>query len=278
MQNDVWLITGGSKGIGLELAKKLLRSGRRVAVTTRAVEAARDALGADVCVVPVDLADEASVGRGVDSVIQRFGRIDVVVNNAGYGQMGAVEEVSDAEARRNFDVNVFGVLNVLRRTLPTLRQQRAGHVFNIGSVGGFTGGFAGWGIYCATKFALSGLTEGLHRDLAPLGVKVTLVYPGYFRTEFLSSDSVHRPRTRIADYTSALESETLHLGSIHQNQPGDPARLAEALIATREMAEPPLHLFLGSDAFGMARDKLAAVERELSAHHELTFSTDFPKA
>jgi len=277
MKNDIWLVTGASKGLGLELARKLVQSGRRVAVTTRSVSAVRAALGDAVFAVEVDLLDEASVGRAVNAVIERFGGLDVVVNNAGYGQMGAAEEVSDAEARRNFDVNVFGVLNVLRATLPTLRKQRAGHVFNIGSVGGFTGGFAGWGVYCATKFALSGLTEGLHQDLSPLGVHVTLVYPGYFRTEFLSTDSVARPQQRIADYGSARESEAQHLGSIHHNQAGDPVRLADALIATREMSAPPLHLFLGSDSFGMAKDKLAAVERELNAHRELSHSTDFPK-
>jgi len=275
MKDDVWLVTGGSKGIGSKLAERLVASGRRVAVTSRSAASARAALGEGVQVVEVDLGDEASVKQGVAEVLARYGRLDVVVNNAGYGQMGAVEEVSDAEARRNFDVNVFGVLNVLRATLPVLRAQRSGHVFNIGSVGGFVGSFAGWGVYCATKFALSGLTEGLHQDLSPLGVKVTLVYPGYFRTEFLSSGSVARPAGGLADYASARESEALHLGSIHQNQPGDPAKLADAILAAREMGSPPLHLFLGSDAYTMAKEKLGAVEREIEAHRALSLSTDF---
>lgn len=188
--------------------------------------------------------------------------------------MGAVEEVSDDEARRNFDVNVFGVLNVLRATLPTLRAQRSGHVFNIASIGGFVGGFSGWGVYCASKFALAGLTEALRVDLAELGVKVTLVYPGYFRTEFLSSGSVGLPQQRIAEYTAARSSEIAHREQIAGNQPGDPGKLAAALIDVAAQKSAPLHLFLGSDALQMAESKLAAMRAELTELAALSRSTD----
>lgn len=275
IDDQVWFITGASKGLGLELARRLVQRGARVAVTSRSSAALTRELGDAVLALEVDLGDEASVGRAVQATVERFGRLDVVVNNAGYGQMGAVEEVSDAEARRNFDVNVFGVLNVLRATLPQLRAQRAGHVLNIASIGGFVGSFSGWGVYCASKFALAGLTEGLREDLADLGVQVTLVYPGYFRTEFLSADSVGLPGTRIADYVAARSSERTHRESIAGNQPGDPGKLAEVLIATALQPAAPLHLFLGSDALSMAESKLGAMHDEVERHAATSRSTDF---
>lgn len=276
MKNDrVWFITGASKGIGLQLARQLLQAGARVAVTSRSSAAVARELGDEVLALEVDLADEASVARAVAATIERYGRIDVVVNNAGYGQMGAVEEVSDAEARRNFDVNVFGVLNVLRATLPHLRAQRSGHVINIASIAGFVGGFTGWGVYCASKFALAGLTEGLHADLAELGVKVTLVYPGYFRTEFLSTGTVGLPEARIDDYAGARSSERAHRESIAGNQPGDPAKLASVLLGVAAQEQPPLHLFVGSDSLSMAEKKLEAVREEVARHAATSRSTDF---
>lgn len=275
IDDQVWFITGASKGLGLALARRLVQRGARVAVTSRSSAALTRELGDAVLALEVDLGDEASVRAAVQATVARFGRLDVVVNNAGYGQMGAVEEVSDAEARRNFDVNVFGVLNVLRATLPQLRSQRAGHVLNIASIGGFVGGFSGWGVYCASKFALAGLTESLREDLADLGVQVTLVYPGYFRTEFLSADSVGLPGARIADYAAARSSERAHRESIAGNQPGDPAKLAEVLIATALQPAAPLHLFLGSDALSMAESKLEAMHDEVKRLATTARSTDF---
>lgn len=275
MKDNVWFITGGSKGIGLELAKVLLERGARVAVTSRSPADVKAVLGDSVLALGVDLVDEKSVKAAVDATIAKFGRIDVVVNNAGYGQMGAVEEVTDEEARRNFDVNVFGVLNVLRATLPVLRKQRSGHVFNIASIGGFVGAFSGWGVYCATKFALAGLTESLHADLADLGVHVTLVYPGYFRTEFLAAGSRGLPANRIADYAGARASESAHTESIAGNQPGDPRKLAAALVETASSSNPPLHLFLGPDSFDMAKKKLTNVGEELDRWASVSRSTNF---
>ena len=275
---SVWFVTGASKGLGLVLAKKLLARGERVAATSRSLLDLERALGARserLLPLAMDLGDAASIARAVESTRAHFGALDVVVNNAGYGQMGTVEEISDEEARRNYDVNVFGVLNVLRATLPHLRAQRSGHVFNVSSIGGFVGTFSGWGVYCSTKFALAGLTEGLRADVEPLGIRVTLVYPGYFRTSFLAQESVGLPAHRIADYEAARASEKQHLDSIDGNQPGDPEKLADALIQAHSLASPPLHLFLGTDAVTMAESKQKEMEREIAEHRALSVSTDF---
>lgn len=278
MANNVWFITGASKGIGLILAQQLLSRGYRVAATSRNVAELTRLIGEPserFLPLAMQLTDEASVGKAVTNAIKHFGALDVVVNNAGYGQFGTVEEVSDEEARRNYDVNVFGTLNVLRATLPQLREQRSGHVFNISSIGGLVGGFSGWGIYCSTKFALAGLTEALHADLAPLGVKVTLVYPGYFRTEFLSADSMALPARRIAAYTAARASEAEHSGTINGAQPGDPVKAAQAIIDIHERPSAPLHLLLGSDAVALAETKLGAVQKDLTDQRALSVATDF---
>src|SRR5262249_38640327 len=201
--SSVWFVTGASKGLGLALVRRLLERGYRVAATSRSLAALTRELG-DVSdrflPLEVDLSDARSLARAVDSVISKFGALDVVVNNAGYGQFGTVEEVSDAEARRNFDVNVFGLLNVLRATLPQLRAQRSGHMFNISSIGGFSGEFSGWGIYCATKFAVAGLTEALRAGLAALGGRGTAVDPGVVRAEVLSPGLRVGPATPHADF------------------------------------------------------------------------------
>jgi NAD(P)-dependent dehydrogenase (short-subunit alcohol dehydrogenase family) len=281
IKNSIWFITGASKGIGLHLAKRLLSAGAKVAVTSRSKAALVEKLGHNGNLLPlaVDLADESSVQAAVRQTIAHFGGLDIVVNNAGYGQFGAVEEVNDAEARANFDVNVFGVLNVLRATLPQLRSQRAGHIFNIASIAGITGGFPGFGVYCATKFAVAGLSEGLQADVADLGVNVTCVYPGYFRTDFLAAGSPAVPVAQIADYQAAHDLVAMHVtGSISGNQPGDPKKLAEVLMTVATQANPPLHLVLGSDALGLAEKKGATLRQALEANRALSVSTDFVAA
>ena len=276
VKNSIWFITGGSKGLGLHLAKRLLAAGAKVAVTSRSTRGLAEKLGPNALPLAVNLTDESSVRAAVEQTIAHFGGIDVVVNNAGYGQFGAVEEVSDAEARANFDVNVFGLLNVVRATLPQLRQQRSGHLFNVASIGGLYGSFPGFGVYCATKFAVAGLSEGLHSDLAGLGVNVTCVYPGYFRTDFLAAGSPAGPAQEIADYQAAHEIVAQHLGGgIHGNQPGDPDRLADVLMATATQSNPPLHLVLGSDALGLAEQKVEQLRQALDENRATTVSTDF---
>ena len=273
---QIWFITGASKGLGLALIQELLQAGHQVAATSRDLAALTEAVSAQsdsFLPLEVDLMDEASVGDAIAQTVAKWGRVDVVANNAGYGQLGTLEELSDAEARQNFDVNVFGLLNVTRAAMPQLRAQGSGHVFNIGSVGGYTGGFAGWGVYCATKFAVAGLSEALAAEAAPFGIVVTIVYPGYFRTEFLNEISLGKPKNPIAAYTKARESETFHEG-VKGNQPGDPIKAARAMIEVAASDAPPLHLFLGADAYDMANQKIEQVQADLSAWQAMATATD----
>ncbi|MCB0373842.1 MAG: SDR family NAD(P)-dependent oxidoreductase [Muricauda sp.] len=273
----VWLVTGASKGLGLSLVKTLLNHGYRVAATSRSLKALESAVGGhkDFLPLQVDLMNEESVDSGIAEVLNTFGQLDVVVNNAGYGQNGTLEEISDQEARQNFDVNVFGLLNVVRKSMPHLREQQSGHIFNIASVAGLLGNFPGFGIYCATKFAVVGLTEALSAEAESFGIKTTVVYPGYFRTEFLSDDSLKLAKNRMDIYAKARASERLHKEEISGNQLGDPDKAAEVLIQVAESENPALHLFLGSDAYGMARQKLETLETALETNKELSYSTDF---
>lgn len=273
----VWLVTGASKGLGLVLVKTLLNQGYSVAATSRSLANLSEAVGSSKRFLPIqmDLMNEESVEDGISKAIETFGQLDVIVNNAGYGQNGTLEEISDEEARQNFDVNVFGLLNVIRKSMPQLRSQGSGHIFNIASVAGIVGSFPGFGIYCATKFAVVGLTEALSVEASPFGIKTTLVYPGYFRTEFLSDDSLKLARNRMDVYAQARESERMHKEEIAGNQLGDPEKAAEALITMAESEEPALHLFLGSDAYGMANEKLKTLADALEANKELSHSTDF---
>jgi NAD(P)-dependent dehydrogenase (short-subunit alcohol dehydrogenase family) len=276
--NKVWFVTGASKGLGLTLVKKLLANGYKVAATSRDVNALITEIGTtsdQFLPIAMDIVTESSVQEAVQNTINHFKTIDVVVNNAGYGQIGTLEELSDEESRRNFDVNVFGLLNVIRNTMPHFRANRSGHFFNISSIGGYHGGFPGWGIYCSTKFAVSGLTEGLQAEAKAFGVNVTLVYPGYFRTSFLSEGSMGLPKNPIADYEEARQSVLAHQNEINGNQPGDPEKAVDALIQISNEKNPPLHLFLGQDAYDMANSKIEIVNTDLANWKDLTTSTSF---
>jgi len=277
-KEKIWFVTGASKGLGLALVKKLLDEEYRVAATSRSLRALEKEVGkssARFLPLEMDLLDEDSVRRGLSDTIAHFGAIDVVVNNAGYGQIGAQEELSDAEVRKNFDVNVFGLLNVVRNVMPHLRSHRKGHIFNISSIGGYTAGFGGWGVYCATKFAVSALTESLAAEIGSFGIHATLVYPGYFRTRFLAKDSVMEPSHPIADYKEVRQSQSFHLSEMNGRQQGDPDKLADTLIRVSELDQPPLHLFLGSDALHLAREKATAMLDELDKWKALSVATDF---
>lgn len=276
--NKVWFITGASKGLGLELAKKLLAEGFKVAATSRNEASLVTALGSsseNFLPLEMDLIDEKSVKNAIDKTLNHFKTIDVLVNNAGYGLLGALEELTDAEARKNYEVNVFGLLNVIRHTMPILRGNQSGHIFNISSVGGYYGEFPGWGIYCSTKFAVAGLTESLAAEIKPFGVHATIVYPGYFRTDFLKDSSLLLPENPIEEYKEVRQSENAHKEGINGNQPGDPVKLAEALIKVSQDQNPPLHLFLGEDAFNMANQKIASVQGELGQWKEVSVGTNF---
>jgi NAD(P)-dependent dehydrogenase (short-subunit alcohol dehydrogenase family) len=276
MKNNVWYITGASKGLGLALVKKLLSKGYRVAATSRNIEELQKAVGADDSVflpLAVDLTDEGSVQKSISGTINHFGSIDVVVNNAGYGLAGALEELTDKEARANFDINVFGSLNVIRQALRYMRQQQSGHIFNISSIGGFTGGFPGFGIYCATKFAVQGFTESLAQEIKDFGIHATVVMPGYFRTSFLSDTSINVPKHEIAEYKTVRAMQNAHTEEINGNQSGDPDKAAEVLIAVARQLNPPVHLFLGQDAYELADAKMDIVKADMQAVQELATAT-----
>ena len=273
----VWFVTGASKGLGLTLVKKLLANGYRVAATSRnAASLINEIGGVSDTFLPVemDVTEDNDVKEVVAKTVHHFGTINVVVNNAGFGQIGTLEELDDKEVKNNFNVNVFGSLNVIRHTTPFLRKQGSGHIFNISSIGGYVGNFPGFGVYCATKFAVAGLTEALAEEMNGFGVNVTLVYPGYFRTNFLSKGSVKTPANPIAAYTSARESEQAHLDQIDGNQPNDPRKAAEALIKVSEQEAPFVHLFLGRDAYKHAGAKIERIQAEMAGNEPLGMSTE----
>lgn len=275
--NKVWLVTGASKGLGLSLVKRLISEGYKVAATSRTIESMEKAVGTSAHFLPleVNITDENSVSNAIAKTVEAFGTIDVVVNNAGYGQRGTLEELSDKEARRNFDVNVFGALNVIRSVMPHFRNKKSGHIINVSSIGGFIGTFPGFGIYFATKFALAGLTESLSAEAKELGVKATIVYPGYFRTNFLDKSSIMLPQTPIEDYASARKSELWHITEMNGKQLGNPDKAAIAFLQLAESENPPLHFFMGSDAFGLAHNKIEVLQNELTCNETLAKSTDF---
>lgn len=280
MENSkVWFVTGASKGLGFTFVQKLLKEGYRVAATSRTSE---DLIKEFWNIPPevflpltVDLKSDEDVGFAVENTIKLFGRIDVVVNNAGFGLAGALEEISDREARENFNINVFGSLNVIRKIMPQLRKQKSGHIFNISSIGGFNGNYPGWGIYCATKFAVHGFTESLAAEARPFGISATVVSLGYFRTNFLTADSLNVPKQQLSAYQKVRDSQTAHQNDINGNQPGDPEKAVEAMIRVANQPDPPIHLFLGQDAYDLACAKISAISHELEEWKTLTISTGY---
>ncbi|MFC4685630.1 SDR family NAD(P)-dependent oxidoreductase [Epilithonimonas pallida] len=274
----VWFVTGASKGLGLTLVKKLLAEGYSVAATSRNVSELEKVISAensDFLPLEVDLVNENSVSEAISKTVEKFGKLDVIVNNAGYGQLGTLEELTDKESRQNFDTNVFGSLNIIRKSMPYLRAQKSGLVINIASIGGLSGDFPGWGIYCATKFAVVGFTEALAAEAKEFGVNATVVYPGYFRTDFLTGGSLRTPENEIDAYATARQIQKAHEQDINGNQPGDPEKAAVALIELATMENPPVHLVLGSDAFQMATSKLSTLQNEISDFKTLSISTDY---
>jgi NAD(P)-dependent dehydrogenase (short-subunit alcohol dehydrogenase family) len=224
--------------------------------------------------LPLDVTNEGQAHDAAARVIEKFGRIDVLVNNAGYGLLGAVEEASAIEVERVFATNVFGVLNVTRAVLPYMRGQRSGHIINMSSIGGYASS-PGWGVYCATKFAVEGVSEALSIELAPLGIHATVVEPGYFRTEFLSAQSLSSTAVRIDDYADTVGEMRTFAAAVNHQQPGDPQRLAQAIVQLAAARKPPTRLALGSDTVARIEEKHRDVERELDLWRAASLSTDF---
>ncbi|MSU97759.1 SDR family NAD(P)-dependent oxidoreductase [Pseudomonas mandelii] len=272
----VWLITGASRGIGARIAAAALANGDAVVATARDASSVTQRFGTQpaLLAVSLDVTNEAQGIAVAKAAIEHFGRIDVLVNNAGFGLLGAVEEASADEVRRLYETNVFGLLNITRAVLPYMRAARSGHVINLSSVGGYASG-PGFGVYCSTKFAVEGLSEALHAELAPVGVKVTVVEPGYFRTEFLEGNSLVESPSTIADYDSTAGEVRKIAKAVTLNQPGDPDKLAQAMIILVEAKKAPLRLPLGSDCVAAIEAKNAFVADQLQTWREVSVSTDY---
>ncbi len=275
--NAVWLITGCSTGFGRELSHVLLARGNSVAVTARN-PATLDEFAAqpNALVAALDVTVPQQIADVVAQAEKRFGRIDVLVNNAGYGYLSALEEGEDDEVRAMFETNVFGLANMSRAVLPGMRARRHGHIVNISSVGGLIG-FPGIGYYNATKFAVEGLSEALAKETAPLGIRVTIVEPGPFRTDW-AGRSLKVPKNAIADYAKLAGARRQAVQRYSGTQQGDPVRAAEAIIRAVESPEPPLHLMLGKPAYDLTAAKLKDFAAEMEKWREVSLGADYPDA
>jgi NAD(P)-dependent dehydrogenase (short-subunit alcohol dehydrogenase family) len=271
-----WFITGISRGLGLALAKAVLAEGDSVIGTVRSGAPDLPVGAGKLRVITADMADGSAAEAAIRQAFAEAGRIDVIVNNAGYGLLGATEKATDDELTRIFAVDVFAPFRIIRTALPYLRAQGAGHIVNITSVAGRAPA-AGYSLYAAVKFALEGLSASLGQELAPFGIKVTAVAPGAFRTDFLSAHSIRKSEADNA-YAENIGRITAAFDANDGRQIGDPDRGARAIIAAVNSDTPPLHLLLGSDALRRAREKLDAVIEEIDRWEDLTRSTDFPAA
>ena len=272
-----WFITGVSRGLGKALAEAALARGDTVLGTVREGTPGLATGSGTLHIIPFEITDAAGVKAAIGDAFEKHGPIDVLVNNAGYGLLGAIEDASEDETARLFDVNVFGPLRLIQAALPHLRAQKSGHIVNVTSIAG-RAPMASSGVYAAAKSAMEGLSQSLAQEVVPFGIKVTAVAPGGFRTDFLSDHSIRRSGAAASDaYADTVGVALAHLGEIAGRQIGDPARGAAAIIAAIDADQPPLHLLLGSDALRRAREKLAALMREMDAWEAVTLGTDFPE-
>ena len=273
----VWFITGSSTGFGHLLAKELLRRGERVIATARDVSKLEDLTRQypeKVRAFTLDVTKPAEIESVAPQAIAAFGHVDVLVNNAGYGVGGAIEEVSEDEFEPMFQTNIYGLIRTTKAFLPHLRERRSGHIFNFSSIAGLAGS-AGWGFYNTTKFAVEGFSEALAAELKPLGVHVTVIEPGPFRTDFLgrSGKLAHK---ELPEYAETAGKAREYLKSEAGKQPGDPQKAVEAIIAVAGSPEPPIHLILGKSALTRFRDKLAHFQQEIDRWESVTTGADFP--
>jgi len=275
--SKVWYVTGASRGLGLTLVKKLLENGYRVAATSRNAYTLSQAAGLTdknrFLPLAVDLNNPDSIHESIQQTLAAFGRIDVVVNNAGYGMAGAVEEIGDPDIRNIFNINVFATIDVVKAVLPVMRSQKSGYIINIGSVAGFAGA-PGLSVYSATKAAVAAFSEVIALDVKEFGIKVTVAEPSGFRTGFLSQHSLALTTTAIEGYEAVKNTQDRYLSS-DGKQAGDPDRAAEIFIELAENPEPPMHLFLGNDAYIRAAKKLADMSEELEHWKPVTTAADF---
>ncbi|MBD2524699.1 oxidoreductase [Nostoc sp. FACHB-133] len=275
MTQRTWLITGASRGFGAEIAKAVLVTGDRLIATARnQADLQQFGTNKDVLVLSMDVTDEAQVKAAIATSLEKFGQIDVLVNNAGFGLLGAIEECNAEEVESVYRTNVFGLLNVTRAVLPSMRQHRSGHIINLSSIGGYRS-YPGWGIYGSTKFAVEGITEALHYELANLGIHATVVEPGFFRTNFLDGSSLRQSRVQIPDYAQTVGKTRDMAVERNYQQPGDPIKLAQAILEIVNTNEPPLRLPLGTDTLQAIAQKNAYVEQETAKWRTLSESTNY---
>lgn len=271
-----WFITGASRGFGALIAELALAKGDNVVATARNPEAIEKRIGPhpNLLAVALDVTNEEQAKAAAAKAVERFGQIDVLLNNAGFGLLGAVEEATQAEIEAVYRTNVFGLLAVTRAVLPHMRARRAGRILNVSSIGGYRAG-AGFGVYCSTKFAVEGLSEALHAELAPLGIHVTVVEPGYFRTDFLDSTSLSVSSSSIADYSETAGKVRNVAMDLNHGQPGDPAKLAEVLVEFVTAPNPPVRLPLGSDTVAAIETKHASDAEIIAKWRPVSVSTDY---
>ncbi len=274
----VWLITGCSTGFGRELAKFVLSQGYKAAVASRNTDDVKDIIAgheSNAIAIKLDVTKKDEIKDAVEKTMQKFGRIDVLVNNAGIGYFGAIEESEDVAVRNMFDINVFGLANMIQETLPVMRAQKSGHIVNIASIGGLVG-FPAVGFYNATKFAVDGLSESLAKETAHLGIKVTIIAPSGFRTDWAGRSAQNSPVV-IEDYATSAGKNKADIRGYSGNQPGDPSRAAQAIVKAVEAKNPPLRLLLGAGALKGARIKLAQLKEDFDNWEEITLWADAPK-
>jgi NAD(P)-dependent dehydrogenase (short-subunit alcohol dehydrogenase family) len=269
----VWLVTGAGRGMGTDIARAALAAGHAVVATGRNTDRVSTALGAhdDLLAVALDVTDPASVSAAVDAAVGRFGRIDVLVNNAGNFYAGFFEEITPEDYRAQIETNLFGPLNVTRAVLPVMRAQRSGLVVTISSTAGIVGQ-AFCTAYAASKFALEGWSESLTPEVAPFGIRTMLVEPGFFRTELLTQDSTRYAEPAIDDYAERTRQTVTAWNGMNGQQGGDPAKLARALVQLTDSAEPPLRWAAGADAVGVFEQKADQLLAQADAHRELSSS------
>lgn len=274
----VWLITGCSTGFGRELAKQALAKGYQVAVASRNTNDVQDIVAAypeTAIAIKLDVTIAAQIQEAVQTTLQKFGQIDVLVNNAGIGYFAAIEESEEEEVRKMFEINVFGLANMTQAVLPQMRKRRTGHILNVASIGGLRA-FPGVGFYNATKFAVDGLSEALSKEVAPLGIKVTIIAPSGFRTDW-AGRSAKDGESIIEDYATTAGKNKGDIRGYSGNQPGDPVRAAKAMILVTETENPPLRLLLGVAALKGARIKLDELKLDFDTWAKVTEEADFPK-
>ena len=276
--NPVWLITGCSTGFGRELAKLVLERGWRAVVTARDASKVADIVeghGDRALVLPLDVTKSAQIDHAVAQAKEHFGRIDVLVNNAGYGYLAAIEEGEDAAVREMFEANVFGLVDTTKAVLPVMRKQRSGLIVNVSSIGGLTS-FAATGYYHGTKYAVEGISESLATEVKPLGIDVLIVEPGPFRTNW-AGPSIKQSATQIEDYAATAGERRKQTAARSGNQAGDPVRAAQAIIDAALSDTPPLRLLLGKAALELARKKLDFLRSDFDAWEATTVGADFPE-